>query len=71
MKKWALILAAILCVIAIGGLAVLFRVDEPTQSGGQNSTVEQPSGDDNSSSDEDTPHIPIQEIELDKIKILF
>ena len=28
MKKWSLILALVLCVIAVGGLAVVFRSDK-------------------------------------------
>ena len=39
MKKWSLILALILCIVAVGGLAVVFRSDkDSTPSENNNST---------------------------------
>ena len=39
MKKWSIILALILCCIAVGGLAVLFRSEkEPSTDNPNNST---------------------------------
>lgn len=38
MKKWSLILALILCLIAVGGLAVIFRTSDSTPSDDNSST---------------------------------
>lgn len=39
MKKWSLIIAMVLCVIAIGGLAVVFHNDGDTPSNRQSGST--------------------------------
>lgn len=38
MKKWSLILALFLCLIAVGGLAVVFRSDKDSTPADNNNT---------------------------------
>lgn len=73
MKKWTLILALILCLIAVGGLAVLFRAETPNDTtGGQNSSVEFPT-DDTGTSDGGgtTDDTPIDGIDLNETNLIF
>ena len=39
MKKWSLILALFLCLIAIGGIAVIFRNEDSTPSDNKNDST--------------------------------
>ncbi|MBQ3220591.1 MAG: hypothetical protein IJB34_01365 [Clostridia bacterium] len=39
MKKWSLILALILCCIAVGGIAVIFRNEGSTPSDNKNDST--------------------------------
>ena len=72
MKKWALILAAILCVIAMGGLAVLFRAETPNDTtDGQNSSVESPTDDTGVSDNGTTDDMPIDGIDLNETNLIF
>lgn len=38
MKKWSLVVALILCLIAVGGLAVVFREKDSTHTNNNNSS---------------------------------
>ena len=72
MKHWNLILGLVLCLIAIGGLTVLFRVDtsdKPTNDG--QSSIEQPSDESTGFDDDSTESIDVESIELDENGLMF
>jgi len=71
MKHWNLILALILCLIAIGGLAVLFRTESPDKQDSEQSTIEQPVEDSNDSSTDTTEPVIVDGIELDENRLIF
>ena len=71
MKHWNLILAMILCLIAIGGLAVLFRTESLDKQDSEQSTIEQPVEDSNDSSTNTTEPVIVDGIELDENGLIF
>ena len=71
MKHWNLILAMILCLIAIGGLAVLFRTESPDKQDSEQSSIEQPVKDSNDSSTNTTDPVIVDGIELDENGLIF
>lgn len=71
MKHWNLILAMILCLIAIGGLAVLFRTESPDKQDSEQSSIEQPVEDSNDSSTDTTEPVIVDGIELDENRLIF
>lgn len=71
MKHWNLILAMILCLIAIGGLAVLFRTESPDKQDSEQSSIEQPVKDSNDSSTNTTEPVIVDGIELDENGLIF
>ena len=71
MKHWNLILAMILCLIAIGGLAVLFRTESPDKQDSEQSSIEQPVEDSNDSSINTTEPVIVDGIELDENRLIF
>jgi len=71
MKHWNLILALILCLIAIGGLAVLFRTESLDKQDSEQSTIEQPVEDSNDSSTDTTEPVIVDGIELDENRLIF
>lgn len=71
MKHWNLILALILCLIAIGGLAVLFRTESLDKQDSEQSTIEQPVEDSNDSSTDTTEPVIVDDIELDENRLIF
>lgn len=72
MKKWSLILALILCLIAVGGLAVVFNTDKPDDTaGGQNSSIDTPIDDSSSSGGGNMDDTPIDGITLNKTNLIF
>jgi len=71
MKHWNLILAMILCLIAIGGLAVLFRTESPDKQDSEQSSIEQPVEDYNDSSTNTTEPVIVDGIELDENRLIF
>lgn len=71
MKHWNLILAMILCLIAIGGLAVLFRTESPYKQDSEQSSIEQPVEDSNDSSTNTTEPVIVDGIELDENRLIF
>lgn len=71
MKHWNLILAMILCLIAIGGLAVLFRTESPDEQDSEQSSIEQPVEDSNDSSINTTEPVIVDGIELDENRLIF
>ena len=71
MKHWNLILAMILCLIAIGGLAVLFRTESLDKQDSEQSTIEQPVEDSNDSSTDTTEPVIVDGIELDENRLIF
>ena len=71
MKHWNLILAMILCLIAIGGLAVLFRTESPDKQDSEQSSIEQPVKDSNDSSTDTTEPVIVDGIELDENRLIF
>ena len=71
MKHWNLILAMILCLIAIGGLAVLFRTESPDKQDSEQSSIEQPVEDSNDSSTDTTEPVIVDGIELDESGLIF
>lgn len=71
MKHWNLILAMILCLIAIGGLAVLFRTESPDKQDSEQSSIEQPVEDSNDSSTNTTEPVIVDGIELDENRLIF
>lgn len=71
MKHWNLILAMILCLIAIGGLAVLFRTESPDKQDSEQSSIEQPVEDSNDSSTNTTEPVIVDGIELDENGLIF
>lgn len=71
MKHWNLIWAMILCLIAIGGLAVLFRTESLDKQDSEQSTIEQPVEDSNDSSTDTTEPVIVDGIELDENRLIF
>ena len=71
MKHWNLIFAMILCLIAIGGLAVLFRTESLDKQDSEQSTIEQPVEDSNDSSTNTTEPVIVDGIELDENRLIF
>lgn len=71
MKHWNLILAMILCLIAIGGLAVLFRTESPDKQDSEQSSIEQSVEDSNDSSTNTTEPVIVDGIELDENRLIF
>lgn len=71
MKHWNLILAMILCLIALGGLAVLFRTESPDKQDSEQSSIEQPVEDSNDSSTNTTEPVIVDGIELDENGLIF
>lgn len=71
MKHWNLILAMILCLIAVGGLAVLFRTESPDKQDSEQSSIEQPVEDSNDSSTDTTEPVIVDGIELDENRLIF
>ena len=71
MKHWNLILAMILCLIAIGGLAVLFRTESPDKQDSEQSSIEQPVEDSNDSSTNTTEPVIVDGIELNENRLIF
>lgn len=71
MKHWNLIFAMILCLIAIGGLAVLFRTESPDKQDSEQSSIEQPVEDSNDSSTNTTEPVIVDGIELDENRLIF
>lgn len=71
MKHWNLILAMILCLIALGGLAVLFRTESPDKQDSEQSSIEQPVEDSNDSSTNTTEPVIVDGIELDENRLIF
>ena len=72
MKKWSLILALILCLIAVGGLAVVFSADKPDDTtGGQNSSIDTPIDDSNSSGVSNAHDTSIEVITLKETNLIF
>ena len=71
MKHWNLILAMILCLIALGGLAVLFRTESPDKQDSEQSSIEQPVEDSNDSSTDITEPVIADGIELDENRLIF
>ena len=61
MKKGSLILALFLCLIAVGGLAVLFRSDN----------TETPSGNNSSSGGNSGYESEVEGIDLNETKLIF
>ena len=59
MKKWGLILALILCLVAVGGLAVIFRTGKDSP----------PSGDD--SSGDSSYNGGVEGVELNETNLIF
>ena len=71
MKHLNLILGLILCLIAIGGLAVLFRTESPDKQDSEQSSIEQPVEDSNDSSTNTTEPVIVDGIELDENGLIF
>lgn len=71
MKHLNLILGLILCLIAIGGLAVLFRTESPDKQDSEQSSIEQPVEDSNDSSTDTTEPVIVDGIELDESGLIF
>ena len=71
MKHLNLILGLILCLIAIGGLAVLFRTESPDKQDSEQSSIEQPVEDSNDSSTDTTEPVIVDGIELDENGLIF
>jgi len=71
MKHLNLILGLILCLIAVGGLAVLFRTESSDKKDGEQSSIEQPIEDSSDSSIDTTEPILIDGIELDENGLIF
>jgi hypothetical protein len=74
MKQSGLILALILCLIALGGIAVLFRIDgssnPPTSD--EQSSIEQPSDENPDSGEiEDGEYVPVNGIKLNGNHLVF
>lgn len=65
MKKWSLIMALLLCLIALGGLTVLFN-EKPLQEdiGNQDSIIETPV-------DGEEDNIQVGEIVLNENRLIF
>lgn len=71
MKHWNLILGLFLCLIAIGGLVVLFRAEPDENENKGQSSIEQPSDDVIDSGGDSTEPIDIESIEINETRLIF